>query len=108
MGHTHTKKKIFVVYLKLNSNSTRHLAFLFGKPSHSPWSPTPGPNGVTVSQLLPGAGSTLKDIGTQSTVQISKEKEPRQMFEHLNAAVTYEVIYTYSHTYYFDVKGWIF
>lgn len=74
MGHTHTKKKISVVYLKLNSNLTGHLAFLFGKPGHSPWSPTPGPSGVTVSQLLPGAGSTLKDIGAQSTVQILEEK----------------------------------
>lgn len=63
-----------MVYLKLNSNLTGHLAFLSGKPGHSPWSPTPGSSGVTVSWLLPGAGSTLKDIGTQSTMQISKER----------------------------------
>ena len=74
MAHSYIKTKVFVVYLILNSNLTGYLALLFAKPSHSPWNPTPGSSEVTVSQLPPAASSTLKDTGTQSTMQISKEK----------------------------------
>lgn len=80
MGHSYIKTKIFIVYLKFNSNLTGHLAFLFAKPGHSPWSPTPGSNEVTVSQLLPKAGSTLKDMETQPIMQTGKKKRKQSKY----------------------------
>lgn len=73
MGHTYTKRKNVLVYLKFNSSLTENLAFLFAYLA-TLWNPTSGSDRVTISQLLGAAASTVKDTGTQSMMQISKEK----------------------------------